>query len=60
MPNGKQFKMSGMSQAKRELTELYEGCIWPKAFPLGMQVTYRYRELTAAGIPSEARYWRDA
>jgi DNA ligase-1 len=27
-------------------------------FPLGSTVTFRYRELTDAGIPKEARYWR--
>jgi len=29
-------------------------------FPRGSQVTFRYRELTDAGIPKEARYWRKA
>ena len=27
-------------------------------FPVGSTVTIRYRELTAAGVPKEARYWR--
>jgi len=27
-------------------------------FPIGTQVTFRYRELSDSGIPKEARYWR--
>ena len=27
-------------------------------FPIGSTVTFRYRELTEAGIPSKANYWR--
>jgi ATP-dependent DNA ligase len=27
-------------------------------FPVGSTVTIRYRELTAAGVPKEAKYWR--
>jgi ATP-dependent DNA ligase len=29
-------------------------------FPRGSQVTFKYRELSDAGIPKEARYWRKA
>lgn len=29
-------------------------------FPRGSKVTFRYRELTDAGIPKEGRYWRKA
>ena len=28
------------------------------SFPIGTKVTFKYRELTDAGIPKEARYWR--
>jgi ATP-dependent DNA ligase len=29
-----------------------------KEFPRGSKVTFKYRGLTADGIPAEARYWR--
>lgn len=29
-------------------------------FPIGSQVTFKYRELSDEGIPKEARYWRKA
>lgn len=32
--------------------------IYAETFPLGTLVTFRYRELTTAGAPVEARYWR--
>lgn len=28
------------------------------SFPIGSRVSFRYRELTDAGVPKEARYWR--
>jgi DNA ligase 1 len=28
------------------------------SFPIGSKVTFKYRELTDAGVPKEARYWR--
>jgi len=32
--------------------------IYNQSFPIGSKVTFRYRELSDAGIPKEARYWR--
>lgn len=29
-----------------------------KMFPIGSKVSFKYRELTDAGLPKEARYWR--
>lgn len=29
-----------------------------RMFPIGSKVTFKYRELTNAGMPKEARYWR--
>lgn len=34
------------------------GTIHNPMFPMGSRVSYRYRELTDAGLPKEARYWR--
>ena len=32
--------------------------ITPLHFPIGSQVTFKYRELSNDGVPKEARYWR--
>jgi DNA ligase-1 len=73
MPDGKRFGLSGFTDAERQLTaeatawaaehpdqeiptdEFGDACI---ACPLGTTITYSYRELTADGYPSEARYMR--
>lgn len=48
MPDGKRFRLgSGLTDAERRQPP-----------PLGATVTYRYTELTAAGLPRFPRYWR--
>lgn len=71
---GKRLELSGFTHAEREMRitstdesalyigiehpgEVVQGCYNPQ-FPIGTKVTFRYRELTDAGIPKEARYWR--
>ena len=46
-----EFDLSGFTDAQRDnaITE----------FPVGSVVTFRYRELTASGVPKEARFWRN-
>ncbi len=47
---GKRFNLSGMKDTER--------FHWKETFPIGCQVTFRYRELTNDGIPKEARFLR--
>jgi DNA ligase-1 len=48
MPDGKRFRLgSGLTDAERRNPP-----------PRGTRVTYRYTELTAAGLPRFPRYWR--
>lgn len=65
------FKLSGFTDAERELWPVRvewalrnPGAYTPeeisKVFPLGAQVTFRYREWSDDGYPKEARYWRKA
>lgn len=54
MEDGKRFELSGMTDQERELDN--DGR--PKCFEVGQPIRYKYRELTAAGVPKEARYWR--
>lgn len=68
LANGRELQLSGFTDAERELsndaamwaannpdTKSYEGT---KRFAHGSVVSFKYRGLTADGIPSEARYWR--
>jgi len=65
---GKRLELSGFTDSERELTDstwaaAYPGCVLPddvsaKHFPRGSKVTFKYRGLSNAGIPTEARYWR--
>lgn len=72
---GKEFELSGFTDAERCLCKLedgtYPGSGEPKAgvdtdkitnpsFAVGSQVTFKFRELSVAGIPKEARYMRPA
>lgn len=50
--NGKVFELSGFTDAERDLDALYD------RFPIGSQITFRYKEVTDDGIPKEARYLR--
>lgn len=70
--HGVVFELSGFTDAERVLvgkTTGYKACGLPgekvktdisesKHFPVGSKVTFKYRELTDAGIPKEARYYR--
>lgn len=67
---GKIFELSGFTDEERSLCGgAYEyGCSHPGervpdqfqnlTFPVGSQVTFKYRELTDGGVPKEARYLR--
>ncbi len=63
------LKVGGFTDEERALT--FEGHAWAESnpgeltsepistlFPLGSIITFKYRELTDAGIPKEARYYR--
>jgi len=64
---GQRFELSGMTDEERwidhtepvglEGTECGPDVSSPK-FPIGSQVTFRFRELTKDGVPKEARYYR--
>lgn len=66
MASGQTFELSHFTAEERQLkgdATKYDGVlcgpeISSDIFPIGTQVTYKYRELTDAGIPKEARYWR--
>lgn len=72
LPSGKRFNLSGFTDEERILPESARQYAWDhpdeeapftiqsEKFPLGTIVTFRYREMTPAGIPKEARYWRYA
>lgn len=73
MDNGKEFELSGFTDEERHLSRLNSGATVGKgkdqvdltrwtnlSFPIGSRITFKYRELTDAGIPKEARYWRKA
>lgn len=67
-----EFNLSGFDDSERTLSPLaglwaydHPGELLPDsnscpAFPLGSAVTFRYSELTDAGVPKNARYWRKA
>ncbi len=66
---GQRFELSGFTDAERTLGE---GAAWAAEhpgeevpdwieathFPRGSSVTFRYRDLTRDGLPTEAHYWR--
>lgn len=72
--NEKEFDLSGFTDTERSMQSSNDhsaiawlmanpGAIVPQwiyssIFPIGSQVTFRYRELTDSGIPKEARYSR--
>ncbi len=74
--DGREFKLSGFTDTERELVwadgseavdygrerpgEKAALFIMNPMFPIGSQITYKYRELSEDGIPKEARYWRKA
>jgi DNA ligase-1 len=63
-----EFKLSGMTDALRECNDPrecahYGDKLLPSQIngihiPRGSIVTFKYRELTPAGVPKEARFWR--
>lgn len=59
---GRRFELSGMTDIQRKLSPSVNSNnilrIDPKHFPNGTVVTFRYRELTLAGVPKEARFLR--
>lgn len=70
--DGKRLEVSGFTMSEREFatTEMTdwatknpgeEAPTWvtSKKFPRGTRITFRYRECSTAGIPIEARYWRN-
>jgi len=60
------FKISGFTDIERLFGFLFTGCqpgqecFFGKhcLFPIGSRVTYKYRELSDAGVPKEPRYYR--
>lgn len=71
MEDGTKFELSGFTDEERQLetTEAFQwaydnpGEVIPPDFEAlhfkrGDVVTFKYRELTKDGVPSEARYWR--
>ena len=66
MPTGQRFLLSHFPAELRTLrgdASKYDGVecgpeISSDIFPIGTQITYRYRELTDSGIPKEARFYR--
>jgi len=68
---GKEFELSGFTDAERVILNIVSdahmsgepkkriepNCHSPK-FPIGSKVTFKFCELTKAGIPRSARYWR--
>jgi len=59
---------NGFTDVERELSDYKWACLnpktvcplsmWAKHFPRNSLITFKYRELTDAGIPKEATYWR--
>jgi len=64
--NGKQFNLSGMTDAERMMQgsgppgTVVATNIESAFFKRGCRITFRYRELSDDGIPKEARYLRKA
>jgi DNA ligase-1 len=65
------FELSGFTEAEREWKDanIENWCSYNPGqrvpfefnhptFPLGSEVTFRYREVTKDGLPREARFWR--
>ena len=66
------FELSGFTDEERKLyhtrsgdqgdgapgTYVDQGEFCSYLFPVGCRVTFKYRELTDAGVPKEARFWR--
>lgn len=62
LDNGKQFKLSGLTDAERTLWGYMGGDIdldKMSHFKVGQRVTFRYRELSDDNVPKEARYYRE-
>jgi len=71
LDNGKRMELSGFTDAEREFSDsactnfatMHPGVDMPEwitnsTFPIGSEVSFKYRGKTADGIPAEARYWR--
>lgn len=74
--NGETFEISGFSDREREIRFTSGGLadmigklnpggrvpddLWNPTFPRGSKVTFRYRDLTARGIPKNGNYYRKA
>lgn len=70
LANGNVFNLSGFTDQERILVGdrqyiedmagavLDVGLARSDVFPIGSMVTFQYREMTDAGLPKEARYWR--
>ncbi len=69
--NGKRLELSGLTDAERMFSDIFEdahatshpGSDMPEGtsgvmFEVGDEITFKYRELSDAGIPKEARFWR--
>lgn len=65
--DGKRLELSGMTDEERSLIKAVGEVVPGKDleagskalhFRIGDTVTFKYRELTDAGVPKEARYWR--
>jgi hypothetical protein len=69
--DGKRLELSGLTDVEREFQTSFmqshaaanPGVDMPadfqgKHFKIGQQVTFKFRELSDAGVPKEARYWR--
>lgn len=65
--NGIEFELSGFTDSERVLTlPVYEPSpgslvaddIRSSQFPISSQITFRYRDITKAGVPKHANYWR--
>lgn len=68
---GKCFELSGFTDEERTLApegafefaasnpgKVLPDWIYNPNFPVGSTVSFKYRELTDAGLPKEARFWR--
>ena len=68
LANGKSLELSGFTEEERTLSNtawakenpetLCPSHVYALAFPIGTEVTYKYRGLSRDGIPQEASYWR--
>jgi DNA ligase-1 len=74
LDSGVRLELSGFTDAERLLNDGADAArewaianpekecpewIWPTVFPRGSRVTFKYRGLSADGVPIEARYWRN-